>query len=127
MSDFICKLEHTFKLAYGRDPMLRETRAALLYGQMQNGLKDELMAAPAVSGAQHYDQLCLSARNEEKRLLELRKRRSYTKALHPRAVMPQPNSVAQKGDSRFLSSNPRDKDNRYIVRCYVCRSCGQGL
>jgi len=49
VSDFIPKLEHTFKLAYGRDPMLRETRATLLYGQMQNGLKDELMAAPAVT------------------------------------------------------------------------------
>jgi len=34
VSDFIRRLEHTFKLAYGRDPMLRETRAALLYGQM---------------------------------------------------------------------------------------------
>ena len=53
VSDFIRKLEHTFKLAYGRDPMLRETRAALLYGQMQNGSKDELMAALAVSGAQN--------------------------------------------------------------------------
>ena len=73
VSDFILRLEHTFKLAYGRDPMLRETRAVLLFEQMLNGLKDELMAAPAVSGAQSYDQLCLSARNEEKRLLELKK------------------------------------------------------
>jgi len=66
VSDFICKLEHTFKLAYGRDLMLIETRAALLYVQMQNGLKDEFMAAPTVSGVQSYDQLCLSARNEKK-------------------------------------------------------------
>jgi len=74
VSDFICKLERTFKLAYGRDPMLREIRAALLYGRMQNRLKDELMAAPAVSGAQNYNQPCLLARNEEKWLLEWRKR-----------------------------------------------------
>ena len=37
MSDFIRKLEHTFKLAYSRDPMLRETRATLLLGKCKMG------------------------------------------------------------------------------------------
>ena len=32
------------------------------------------MKASAVSGAQSYKELCLAARNEEKRLAELRKR-----------------------------------------------------
>ena len=35
--------------------------------------------------------------------------------------MPQPNSVARK---RFPSSNPRGRDNCYMVRCYVCNKLG---
>ena len=46
--------------------MSAETRAALLYNQMQEGLKFELMESPAVSGAIGYKQLCLAARSEEK-------------------------------------------------------------
>ena len=49
--------------AYGRDAMSRETRSALLYAQLQEGLMYELMKAPAVSGAQKYDELCVAARN----------------------------------------------------------------
>ena len=103
--------------------MLRETRAALLFGQMQNGLKDELMAAPAISGAQNYDQLCLSARNEEKRLLELKKRQAYTKVQHARTVIPQPNSL-RRNEGRFSTSGPRDRENRLAIRCYVCNKLG---
>ena len=47
-----------------------ETRETLLHSQLQEGLEYELMKAPAVSGAQGYKQLCLAARNEEKRLAE---------------------------------------------------------
>ena len=37
------------------------------------------MRAPAVSGAQNYKELCIAARNEEKRLTELRKCQGYQK------------------------------------------------
>ena len=53
-----------------------ETHDTLLHGQLQDGLTQELMCAPSVSGAQ---ELCLTAHNEEKRLLELR-RSSNTKS-----------------------------------------------
>ena len=43
VGDFIRRLERTFQLAYGRDGMLPETRDALLYGQLQEGLRDNLM------------------------------------------------------------------------------------
>ena len=57
--------------------MSQETRNALLHGQLQDGLRYEIMKAPAVSGAQNYPELCLASRNEEKRLLELKKRQQY--------------------------------------------------
>ena len=38
------------------------------YGQLQSGLNFELNRAAAVSGAQNYGELCIAAKNEEKRL-----------------------------------------------------------
>ena len=74
VGDFILRLERIFRSAYGRDAMSSETRSALLYGQLQEGLLYELLKAPAVSGAQKYSELCVTARNEEKRLAGLRRR-----------------------------------------------------
>jgi len=91
---------------------------------MQNGLRDELMAAPAVSGAQNYDQLCLSTRNEEKRLLELKKRRAYTKVQHAKIITPQTNSSVRKTDGRLSTASPQNRENRFVVRCYVCNKLG---
>ena len=71
------RLEKTFRRAYGRDLMAEETRRALLYAQLQEGLKYVLMKAPAVSGAQEYKELCVAAKNEERRLSELSKRQQY--------------------------------------------------
>ena len=58
---------------YGQDGLSVETRDTPLFGQMQEGLKYELMESPAVSGATGYKQLCLAARNEEKRPIDLQK------------------------------------------------------
>ena len=77
VADFIRRLEQLFKLAYGRDGMSDETRAALLHRQMQEGLRYDIMKAPAVSGSHSYKELCLASRDEEKRLAELAKRRQY--------------------------------------------------
>ena len=54
VSDFIRRLERTFRIAYGRDPMSNETWDTLLYCQLQEGLRYELMRGPAVSGATKY-------------------------------------------------------------------------
>lgn len=56
VGDFITRLEKTYRLAYCRETLSKETRDALLFAQMQDGLKVELQA-PAVSGAQGYEQL----------------------------------------------------------------------
>jgi hypothetical protein len=51
VADFIRRLEKTFHIAYGRDKLKAETRDTLLYGQLMEGLKYELVRGPSVSGA----------------------------------------------------------------------------
>ena len=41
--------------------MTTETRNALLHGQLQDSLKQELMRALAVSGAQSFLELCVAS------------------------------------------------------------------
>ena len=57
--------------------MLPETRDALLYAQLQEGLKYDLMNAPTVSGVLDYQALCVAAKSEERKLAGLRKRKQY--------------------------------------------------
>lgn len=73
VSDYICRLEKTFCRAYGHERMCKETQSTLLYGQLNEGLKYNLIKASAVSGASNYQQLCTAARNEERRQGELLK------------------------------------------------------
>ena len=60
VADFIRRLEQLFKLAYGRDGMSDETRGTLLHGQLQEGLRYDIMTAPAVSGSHGYKELCVA-------------------------------------------------------------------
>ena len=46
--------------------MLSETRDALLYAQLQEGLCYELMKAPGVSGALDYQALCVAVRRRRR-------------------------------------------------------------
>ena len=122
VADFIRRLERTFRVAYGHDHMSVETRATLLYGQLQEGLRQELMRVPAVLGAQTYQELCLASRNEEKRLAELRKRQLYQKttaSLQP----PQPNrkSVDPKGTGTLPVNAAKTPETR---KCYFCHKAG---
>ena len=77
VSDFIRHLEKTFCRAYGHDTMLSETRDALLYAQLQEGLRYDLMKAPAVSGALNFQALGVAAKSKERRLDKLQKRKRY--------------------------------------------------
>ena len=65
MADVILQLEQCFRVAYGCNKLEKEARVALLYGQLQEGLKMELMRSPSVSGAQSYSSLCLAAKRGE--------------------------------------------------------------
>eukprot|EP00731_Ephydatia_muelleri_P000008 Em0001g8a len=113
VSEYIRKLERTFRVAYGRDNMSQETRDTLLLGQMQEGLKHEVMKAPAVSGATSYKELCVAAKNEERRLKELQKREHYDKIGHPTPREPTRSNVVK----------PAEKTNS-TRRCFKCHKDG---
>jgi len=83
VSNFIWQLERTFQLDYGWDGMLPETRDALLYSQLQEGLRDHLMEGPAISGAANYQDLCIAAKNEERQQAELIRWKQYCKTVPP--------------------------------------------
>ena len=61
-------------MAYGKDSLHSDTRDALLYSQLYDGLRYNLMRGPAVSGSQNYRELCVAARGEEHRLAALQQR-----------------------------------------------------
>ena len=67
--------------------MSQETGNVLLHGQLQDGLRYEIMKAPAVSDVQSYNELCLVSQNEEKHLLELNKRLQYPQPSTPHFVL----------------------------------------
>ena len=131
VADFIRRLEQMFKLAYGRDKMSDETRETLLHSQLQEGLSYELMKAPAVSGSHGYPELCLAARNEERRLAEL------GQYLQPPTLSSHESGRAeQRGTGRStepgagLGPNPRpglgsERTGQQMMGPRRCYSCGR--
>ena len=116
VSDFVHRLEKLFRRAYGQEVLTTETRDALLYGQLQEGLKIEIMQAPAVSGAQSYAQLCVAARNEQHRQEELQKRQSYNERRTGRVTQPAQPSGAVPAQ--------RNASQEGIKRCFICNKVG---
>ena len=113
VSDFIMRLERTFQLAFGRDNMLPETHDVLLYGKLQDGLRIELVSkAPAISGAPNYQELCFAAKNEERRLVELERRRQYARS----EVSHQPIDTQLP---RSEVKREKLKSHKQL-RCYIC-------
>ena len=100
VSDFIRRLENTFQLAFGHDPMSAETRDVLLYGKLQDSMRVDLVSkVPAISGTQSYKELCIAAKNEERRLAELKWKTQYTKKFSTQFSYPQTNTNSQWQDS----------------------------
>ena len=83
VADFIRRLEKAYQLAYGKDSLNPAVRDALLYGQMYDGLRYNLMTGPAVSGAQNYRELCVAAKGEEHRLAALQQRHQMKPPTEP--------------------------------------------
>ena len=60
--------------------MSSETRDVLLYGKLQDGLWNDLVSkTPAISGRHSYQELCIAARNAERWLAKLKRKRQYAK------------------------------------------------
>ena len=76
------------------------------------------MRSPAVFGAQSYKELCLAAKNEEKRLSELKKRQAYFQ----RNPTISPSSSARKASVQSQLKRPilNRKDANGIRKCYIC-------
>ena len=78
------------------------------------------MESPAVSGSLLYKQLCAAAKQEEKRLLELKRRRQHqerqTRHLEQRYSLDS-QSAAQSGKSNTIPHSSTTKPYR---DCYVC-------
>ena len=130
VSELIRRLERTFRITYSRDSMSTETRDTLLYGQLQEALRYELMRAPAVSGSVKYQELCVAAKNE-KWLAELCKRQQYSKLGH------QAEKMKLSGDTQrnVCSSIPNMRATATIAttstdkptearKCHYCRKTG---
>ena len=131
VSDFIRRLERTFRSAYGRDGMSVETRDTLLYGQLQEGLRLKLMRGPAVSGAATYQELCIAARNEEKRFADLKKRQEYSHShitTTPRTQrqfrMAQSADDVQANPTGGLAGTTLPSGGKVNLKCFYCGKTG---
>ena len=122
-AEFMRRLEQIYHVAYGRDRMSTDTRDILLFNQLQGGLKYDLMKAPAVSGLQGYQQLCLAAQNEERRLIDLERRRQYSQ---PRPVsQPTQDFRGRELNAEANSFVPNSREGAGEVRrCFKCRQVG---
>ena len=130
VSDFICRLEKTFRRAYGHERMSEETRSTLLYGQLNEGLKYSLIKASAVSGASGYQQLCTAARNEERRQGELLKRQQYQQgdceSIKPDRFVK--DLTSHTGHDRLRGEKPIGSEGstfqNYRPKCWNCKKTG---
>ena len=79
---------------------MQETKEAFLYSQLQDGLRTDLMQNPSVSGALAYKELCMAARNKEKRQAEMKKREQYRSSGFGSGSWRTPNLKKRAGDGR---------------------------
>ena len=123
VADFGKRLEKLYQLAYGGDDLKAETKNALLYGQLYEGLRMDIMRGPAVSGLQGYKQLCVSAKGEERRLAALKQRQQYGKQTIPSSSGAKFSAnVESRPVSRYRNEGTTEVvDNR---RCYRCDRVG---
>ena len=133
VSDFIIRLEKTFRLAYGRDQMIDDTRDALLYAQLHEGLRYKLMESPAVSGAANYSTLSVAARAEERRQAALQQRRNYRPDQTPHTTHqsdrfprgPAPLSTHPKNSlPAGRNDDPVPNADGKLRRCWNCNKTG---
>lgn len=113
-------------LLYGREGTSKETREALLQGQMLEGLK-RLLRAPAVSGALTYSGLCLVAKAEERRLTALKKRQEYKDPMSVEIAPRREWMPPAQGRSRHYVERPscnRGTGGSSAGRCYTCGQFG---
>ena len=123
VADYIRRLERVFHIAYGRDSMSKETCQSFLYGQLQEGLRHDLMQNAAVSGALTYTELIMAAKNEKQRQSELKKRHNYHFGLRPRESK-ENNRSWPSGAYRMFNPASKAQDATDKRLCYNCGKPG---
>ena len=108
----------------------------MLYGQLQEGLHLSIIRSPSVSGALAYKELCMAAKHEEKRQLELRKRQESEWISGGRDNRLRDNRFRRSNDRGELpipGNDPTGNRNN-TKKCYICnqtghlaRNCQRGL
>ena len=97
--------------------MSSETRDVLLYEMLLDGLRIDLVSkAPAISGVQNYQELCIASKNEERRLAELKGKRQYARSEAPYQPT---NAQMPRGEVK----KERPKSHKQL-RCYICNNPG---
>ena len=125
VSDFVRRLERFFYTAYGKDKMGVDTREAILYGQLHEGLKLSLIKSPTVSGALTYKELIMAAKNEERRQAEFRKRVDYAKNLQKSTRT----SAGKQSPDKPLKERDKPPEAKQGMRveqraCHNCKAVG---
>ena len=127
VADFICRLEKSYRVAFGNDRMSRETKDAMLYGKLQEGLRLSLIRSPSVSGAMTYQELCMAAKHEEKRQTEMKKRQEYNDSLrttHHRDKFIRKSRDDRPNLNQSGTTRTTMKDTPNKIRCYLCHKLG---
>ena len=79
-----------------------------------------------MSGCQTYKELCVAAKQEEKRLTDLRRRQLYQQ--NPKGNTPKPPESRRKPQSHDRDKSQRDPrspdDQRRPVKSRACHNCG---
>ena len=128
VTEFIRRIEKAYLIAYGKDALNNDTRDTLLYGQLYEGLRHELMCGPSVSGSQGYKELCVAAKAEERRLAALNQRQQL-KSTDGMITYRQSGLHQSRGAFRDISTeNVQAKTSSSqpstLRKCYNCGKAG---
>ena len=121
VADYIRRMERCFQVAYGRDNLSQETRDTMLFGQLQEGLRYNIVKNPSVSGSQSYKELCMAAKNEEKRMAELHRRQQYQNPTPRRLSDKRVPTLNKQPVKEGKSHQPNPVSSR-LRQCYNCGS-----
>ena len=124
VAEYIRCLARMFQIAYDE---YRLSKSTMLHGQLQDGLKMELMDSPSVSGALTYKELVMAAKNEEMRLSELKKRQAYTRtgSMLDRQLPSSGKLVSKQQNHTNQPKFTRGGSVKNSLRCLYCKKLGQ--
>ena len=104
--------------------MSEETRNILLYRQLNEGLRYNLIKSPAVSGASGYQQLCIATKNEERRQNELMKRQQYQHGDQRTNRTEKSSRHGSDSKDKVTNTNSGDRGSnaqKHLVKCWNCK------